>query len=325
MKSFIKSLFLMLSLGSVLTVSGCKQEKDRFNEDVISTNFKSLTGADFSTRLLRKITEQAIQYPKPDVVDVIKKQIVEDFIIQSAYERFASQNNIFVKKEDLDQSYEDLVTSFPSPESFEVSVNEAGLQISDVRESIKDRLLREKVRETVLKDYTVEVSDEDIKAYYESHSGDFDIAEQIHLKQIVVEHEEEALKVKDLLKLGKNKNFESIAKKHSLSPEKNKGGDLGWVRVSDFPAFEKAKETSNGRISPIIKSDNGYHIFKVINRRKAEKITFQKAKSKIKAILERQGQEHFVAKWLKDQSSTLEVEINNDLLSKIVVNRPSIY
>ncbi|MCO5112788.1 MAG: peptidyl-prolyl cis-trans isomerase [Bdellovibrionaceae bacterium] len=323
MRHSIIKLSLIILLG--VSLSSCKKKQDLFNENIISSSHKSLTGFEFSNLLVRKFIEQDIKYPKPDVVAVIKRQIVEDFIIQSTYEKFASENNIFVKKESLDEAFEKLVDSYPDRESFEIFLNEAGLKVSDVRSSIKDRLLRQLVREQIMKDFKTEITEDDLKNYYNQNKQDFHREKQLHLKQIVVEHEEEALKIQDLLKIGNNKNYESLAQKYSLAPEKIKGGDLGWVNVSDYPAFAEAEKTSNGRISSIIKSANGYHIFKVVNRRAAQDLPYNNVKTDIKRLLERQLQEQFVAQWLKERAAQLDIEINNDLLSKIVVNRPSSY
>lgn len=320
-RNFLISFLIICSV----SLSSCRKKQDLFNEQIITTSYKSLTGFEFSNLLVRKFTEQDIKYPKPDVVAVIKKQVVEDFIIQSTYEKFASDNNIFVKKETLDAAFEHLIKSYPDKESFEIFLNEAGLKVSDVRSSIKDRLIRQQVQENLLKEFKPEITETELKDYYDKNKDEFKRDKQIHLKQIVVEHEEEALKIQDLLQIGKQKNFETLAKKHSLAPEKIDGGDLGWVNTSDFPAFKTAEQTSNGRISPIIKSANGYHIFKVVNRRNAQEFAFSSVKNDIKSILERNQKELFIAEWLKENSKLLDVEINNDLLNKIVVNRPSNY
>lgn len=323
MRHSIIKLSLIILLG--VSLSSCKKKQDLFNENIISSSHKSLSGFEFSNLLVRKFIEQDIKYPKPDVVAVIKRQIVEDFIIQSTYEKYASENNIFVKKESLDEAFEKLIDSYPDRESFEIFLNEAGLKVTDIRSSIKDRLLRQLVREQIMKDFKAEISEDDLKNYYNQNKQDFHREKQLHLKQIVVEHEEEALKIQDLLKIGNNKNYESLAQKYSLAPEKIKGGDLGWVNTSDYPAFAEAEKTSNGRISSIIKSANGYHIFKVVNRRAAQDLPYNNVKTDIKRLLERQLQEQFVAQWLKERAAQLDIEINNDLLSKIVVNRPSSY
>lgn len=323
----MRQYFLKLSLVILACVSftSCKKKPDLFNEHIIVSSHKSLTGFEFSNLLVRKFIEQDIKYPKPDVVAVIKRQIVEDFIIQTSYEKFAAENNIFVKKETLDQAFDDLVKSYPDRESFEIFLNEAGLKVADIRSSVKDKLLRDLVREHILKDFKSDITEEMLKKFYDDNKSNFKREKQLHLKQIVVEHEEEALKVQDLLKIGKNKNYETLAQKYSLAPEKIKGGDLGWVTITDYPAFAEAEKTSNGQITPIIKSPNGYHIFKVVNRRNAQELAYNSVKNDIKADLERAEKEKYVAQWLKERAAEMDFEINNDLLSKIMVNRPSSY
>lgn len=326
MNSYKKSRILILVLCSLsLSVAACKKKKDLFGEPIISVEQKTLTGFDFSNLLVRKFNEQDIKYPKPDVVAILKKQIIEDFIIQTIYENFASEKNIFVKKDDLDKAFNQLRNSYPDPESFEIFINESGLKISDVRTSVKQRLIRQLSQAEILKEFKANITDDEIKDFYNNNKDRFSREKQLRLKQILVEHEEEALKLQDLLNETGQKNFETLAKKHSLSPEKIDGGDLGWVNISSSIAFKKAEQTANGRISPVIKSPNGYHIFKVIERRNPYTYSLKEATPEIVKLLETGRKEQFIANWIKEESKKSDIKINDDLLSKIVVNRPSSY
>ena len=138
----------------------------------------------------------------------------------------------------------------------------------------------------------------------------------------MVENEEDAFRISEVLKKGRYKNFESLAKKHSLSPEKKNGGDLGWMDIESFSAFKEAAKTKRGQITPTIKSENGYHILKVMGFRKSKKLRLSEVKEKIKEQLLKRKQTEFIAHWLQEKIKTSNVKIDNDLLSKIVVKRP---
>lgn len=69
-----------------------------------------------------------------------------------------------------------------------------------------------------------------------------------------------------LIALKKGENFESVAKRESMDPvSKEQGGDLGWVRRGVFvPEFEAAMlSTRPGNLSPVVKTQFGYHIIRV--------------------------------------------------------------
>lgn len=79
---------------------------------------------------------------------------------------------------------------------------------------------------------------------------------------ILVKTQAEADAILQELKAGAD--FQQIAEKKSLGPSAAKGGDLGEAYPGDFaPALEQAiLALKVGEISPVVKSDNGFHIFK---------------------------------------------------------------
>jgi peptidyl-prolyl cis-trans isomerase C len=63
--------------------------------------------------------------------------------------------------------------------------------------------------------------------------------------------------------------FEALARDFSTCPSKTKGGDLGWFGPGKMvPAFEQAvKKLSVGSISPVVRTQFGFHIIKVTGKR----------------------------------------------------------
>jgi peptidyl-prolyl cis-trans isomerase C len=72
-----------------------------------------------------------------------------------------------------------------------------------------------------------------------------------------------------LKKIRSGARFESIARDFSTCPSKSKGGDLGWFGPGKMvPPFEQAvKRMAVGRISPVVRTQFGYHIIKVTGKR----------------------------------------------------------
>ncbi len=85
---------------------------------------------------------------------------------------------------------------------------------------------------------------------------------EVHCAHILVKTEREANEVLERLRRGEN--FANIAKEISLCPSKKRGGDLGtFGRGKLVKEFEKAAfALQKGQISPIIKTQFGYHIIK---------------------------------------------------------------
>ena len=84
---------------------------------------------------------------------------------------------------------------------------------------------------------------------------------------ILVKTEKEARDILNELKNGAN--FEKMAQMKSLCPSGKKGGDLGWFgRGMMVREFEKAAfELEKGQMSGPVKTEFGWHIIKVLDKR----------------------------------------------------------
>lgn len=88
------------------------------------------------------------------------------------------------------------------------------------------------------------------------------MSSNIHCAHILVKTEKEANAVLERLKKGEK--FSKIAKDVSLCPSRKRGGDLGtFSRGKMVKEFENsAFALQKGQISPIVKTQFGYHIIK---------------------------------------------------------------
>jgi parvulin-like peptidyl-prolyl isomerase len=126
-----------------------------------------------------------------------------------------------------------------------------------------------------------EPSEAEIKDWY-TRQG-----EEIRASHILVDSEATALKVLQELKDGAI--FEELALEYSVDPSvKRNQGDLGWfiwgTMVDNFQ--EAAYNMKPGEISAPVKSEFGYHIIKVVDRRKVERHpTYDEAKPQIRTMI----------------------------------------
>ena len=90
---------------------------------------------------------------------------------------------------------------------------------------------------------------------------------KVHALHILVKTEGEANEL--LFDLRRGGDFKEIARAKSLCPSGNKGGDLGWFgRGQMVKEFEKAAfELKPGELSKPIKTQFGYHIIKVVEKK----------------------------------------------------------
>jgi peptidyl-prolyl cis-trans isomerase C len=134
------------------------------------------------------------------------------------------------------------------------------------------------------------------KKVYDDAAKQISGEQEVHARHILVETEDEAKAVK--AELDKGADFAELAKKKSKDPGASDGGDLGFFTkdqmVPEFSAVAFALEP--GKISDPVKSQFGWHIIKVEEKRNRKPPEFDQVKSQIEAYVTRKAQADYVAK-----------------------------
>jgi peptidyl-prolyl cis-trans isomerase C len=143
--------------------------------------------------------------------------------------------------------------------------------------SILDSLMKEEV------DSRVTVTQDEIKAFYASHSESFAAPRESRVSHILVKTEAEALDLKKRLDQGED--FAGLARKVSLDlATRYKGGDLGVLKPGQMvPQFEQAvRNLKAGEISPPVSTQFGYHLIKLNDRTAGTMRSLDEAKDQVK-------------------------------------------
>jgi peptidyl-prolyl cis-trans isomerase C len=139
-------------------------------------------------------------------------------------------------------------------------------------------------------------TDEAMKKVYEDASKQISGEQEVHARHILVETEDEAKAVEEELKKGAD--FAELAKKKSKDPGASDGGDLGFFTkdqmVPEFSAVAFALEP--GKISDPVKSQFGWHVIKVEEKRARKAPEFSQVKGQIETYVTRKAQADYVAK-----------------------------
>ena len=179
----------------------------------------------------------------------------------------------------------------------------------DVKKRIKemtDAVLAQEYMTEKVKD-KVSVTDAEMKKYYDEHKDEFKNPETVTARHILIRVQsgadksawDKALdKAKSIeKKLKKGADFAKLAKEFSDDPgSKQKGGDLGpFTKGRMVPEFEKAAfSLKKGEISAPVKTNFGYHIIQVTDKKAASQKTFEEAKAGLKRKLEKEKQQKFM-------------------------------
>jgi peptidyl-prolyl cis-trans isomerase C len=139
-------------------------------------------------------------------------------------------------------------------------------------------------------------TDQAMKKVYDDASKQIAGEEEVHARHILVPTEEEAKKVK--AELDKGADFAELAKKESKDPGASDGGDLGFFTKDQMvPEFSKvAFALKPGQISDPVKTQFGWHIIKVEEKRTRKPPSFDQVKGQIETYVQRKAQADYVAK-----------------------------
>jgi peptidyl-prolyl cis-trans isomerase D len=145
---------------------------------------------------------------------------------------------------------------------------------------------------------TPQITDQQAQQYYQAHLKDYQVPEEVHVRHILISVPRGAdaktdaaakAKAEDVLKqLHAGGNFAALAKKYSEDPgSKDQGGDLGMQAHGTFvPEFDKAAfALKPGEISPLVKTQFGYHILQGVEKQNAHTRTFDEVRGAILASM----------------------------------------
>jgi peptidyl-prolyl cis-trans isomerase SurA len=131
----------------------------------------------------------------------------------------------------------------------------------------------------------VNVTENDLRQYYDKHKDEF-VDEEYRLQQIFVSGQRDGQKriteAYNLLQEGKS--FESVAKDYSDDTKSaSAGGDIGYVKKVDLIPQLRAAVVflTPGVYSSIITTPYGFHILKLVEKKKGETLTFEMARDSI--------------------------------------------
>lgn len=158
------------------------------------------------------------------------------------------------------------------------------------------------------------VSEEEIKAAYDQEAARVQQTERVRARHILVGTEKEAKEI--LSQIEKGAKFEDLAKQYSLDGSKDYGGDLGYFTAAEMvPEFSKAAfALEKGATSVPIKTDFGWHIIKLEDRKTGAAQPYDQVKAAIRNILVRKRVQAVV----DETRAAAKVEIIDAELSKTI-------
>ncbi len=233
-----------------------------------------------------------------------------------------ARRNITVADEavtaEFDKQYADFLASQGlTEESFTAALAAQNRTLDAVKESarasIRTQLTNQALQRAVAGPITL--SDDDLKAYWLENRANYDTEEQIRASHILVPTEQSASDV--LAALDAGADFAALAKERSTDPgSAKKGGDLGWFGHGQMtPAFEEAAFALGvGERSGIVKTDYGFHIILLVDKKPPVRHEFAEVHDQVRADMEKEEITKKATAWYEATQAAATIQINDPML-----------
>ncbi len=280
MKNIIHGVLLFLSLTyfSAEPVLA-REEPVLLDTIVVVVNHEVITKLELDDEVesvSQKLREERV--PLPSIL-VLRKQVLERMIMQKILVQNAIENGM--------QASDDVVKSMinrileqerATLDELKLSLKKAGLSFERFREQIKERILISQLKKREI-DARIAITESDIAEYLAKNKGVAKVKDEYLLAHILilvpegatadVIKEKKASAAGVLSKLRDGTDFRQVSASSSDAENALEGGALGWRSADRLPEIfmEVAKDMAIGDISNVLRSANGFHIIKLLNKR----------------------------------------------------------
>ena len=288
-----------LDAGQPSTVTDAAAQNIPAGDLAVTVDGKHMTKAELDKAVKEKfelIKKQVPADKQKAFRENLRKQLVDVFVMKTLLANEVEKRKIVATDQDVKAAMNQIKASLPPNKNVDDFLKENKISKEDIILAVKIDKFRNAEGGKALKPTEKDIN----KFYNDNREKLFVEPESVHVRHILVSvgkddsekvKAEKKAKIDDLRKqLVGGANFAEIAGQHSDCPSKQAGGDLNFIRRGQMvKAFEDAAfAQEKNAIGPVIKTEYGYHIVQVLDRRPAKKIALSEVKSKIADYLERQ-------------------------------------
>tara|TARA_B100000686_G_scaffold274846_1_gene293095 strand:- start:1393 stop:2325 length:933 start_codon:yes stop_codon:yes gene_type:complete len=309
-------------LGLIIILNSCFDNNPSTNfivdnEAVVIINDEKVTSKQFKKMLVaqKKIFKvQNIQELKIEELSWFKNRVLDEIIKKTLLSQEITKNNITINRNELDEVLNKKKEGYVEGSLDKLLALEK-ISNHDWESSIKDMELTKKlIHERV--NSKLSVSDKEMREYFDK-SDKFHKKEQVRALHIMVESEADIIEIQKEIRR-KQKSFSRLAKDYSLGPEGVQGGDLGYFEAGQMPEeFDDVFKLKINKVSDIIRTPYGFHLFKVVDKVQERKMNFEESRSMIKNILLQDLQDKVFQEWFLNLKQNARIDIKYDVLEKI--------
>jgi len=298
MKSLATLALIVTALtaaGTVVAQTTTPQAAEPLNPLVMAINGDPVYAAEISLMMQNIqafLASQGKQVSEEEVFEVASQRIIEQKLLAQEARRFGLKPD----EAKITEMLQLTVQQAGGRANLEEALAAAGTSIADLEAVFRELELGRVFIEQQIRP-TIEVTDEEVAAFYNENPQFFKTQDQVRARHIVFTADENADAETDATAKAKaeaarqraiaGEDFAELAKELSEGPSGPNGGDLGFFEKDRMApsVAEAAFALEPGGISPVVKSQFGYHVIKVEERRGAGTMSLDEADGRIRQTL----------------------------------------
>jgi peptidyl-prolyl cis-trans isomerase SurA len=277
LQRFLAVAFLVaLSAGAAAQSPILPREVDRVvavvNSDVVTANELAMR----QRSVERQLRRQRIDPPPPDV---LSRQVLERLVMDRALVQAAREQGIRVDDAQLDRAIGRIAAeNRMTPAQLRAQIERDGVSYAAFREEVRTELLVTRLREREV-DSRLQISEADIDAFIAEQAAADRAPPEYNIAQILLrvpegaspeQIERQRLRAEELARqIERGGDFARLAAAFSDAPEALSGGALGLRSAERLPQMfvDAVAPLQEGQVAPLVRSPNGFHILKLLERR----------------------------------------------------------
>ncbi len=260
--------------------------------------------------------------------DLIEKEVVRELVNQQG-----KKENLKIDSKIIEKELASLRSSYSSEEDFNKALKARNITLEDIKKSMQIDINARQLLTAQIKG-KINISDEEVKKYYDNNKPEFMRPEAYHTRHILAAFfPSEALQNQTIQELQKNKeyfariaeekidkimselkkgaDFEELAKNQSDDESsRENGGDLDFIYKGVFDASfdEAAGKLKPGEISGKVKTRFGFHVLQLIETKPSETAPFDEMKPGIQKHLFLEETKKQVASYVEELRKEAKIE-----------------
>ncbi|MCD2514810.1 peptidylprolyl isomerase [Massilia sp. G4R7] len=242
------------------------------NDEVITKNeVRNRLG-----QTVQNLKARNVQMPDQSVLE---RQVVESMIVERAQIQLAKEMGVRVSDRQLDATIGRIAENQKmSVQDMRNQMEKEGMTFAQFREDIRNEIMLSQLREHEV-DAKVQVSEAEIDTYLVASKAAAADKVEMNLAQILVAVPENAspeqiaarrARAEEVARqLRTGADFAKMAATYSDAADALKGGEIGWRDPDRLPEVfsTQLRKLSAGQVTPIIKTNVGFHILRMADKR----------------------------------------------------------